>query len=74
MQMSENKKPYDIWRDSPLRFAGYCNEVGEAFAPIYPKFLLPSYILSVGYVLGDTFDKTYIAYNMEKLNETVCWH
>ena len=24
--------PYDIYRDSPLRYMGYANEVGEAFA------------------------------------------
>ena len=45
----------DIWRDTALRYAGYCNEVGEAFAPIYPRFLIPSYVVSVMYVLGNTY-------------------
>ncbi len=56
-----SEKKYDVWRDSPLRFAGYCNEVGEAFAPIFPRLLIPSYALSIGYVFGDTFDKALIA-------------
>mmetsp|Transcript_1548 Transcript_1548/g.2482 ORF Transcript_1548/g.2482 Transcript_1548/m.2482 type:complete len:171 (+) Transcript_1548:50-562(+) len=63
----------DIWRDSPLRLAGYCNEVGEAFAPLFPKFLLPSYGVSVLYVLGDTIDKTLIAYKSQKdVNKVKC--
>ena len=32
--MAEDKKPeseVDIYRDTPVRFLGYANEVGEAF-------------------------------------------
>lgn len=49
----------DIWRDSPLRYSGYANEVGEAFRPLYPKFVRPSYAVASVYVLGDTADKFY---------------
>eukprot|EP00949_MAST-11_sp_MAST-11-sp1_P003823 g3823.t1 len=51
----ENGK--DIWRDSLLRYCGYANELGESFKPVMPKLLLPSYGVSVAYVLGDTLDK-----------------
>ena len=93
-----NNIKYDIWRDSLLRYAGYANEIGEAFAPIFPKFLKPSYGISLLYVigkyiniliyiyiypcgwymlilykwycindiLGDTYDKSYSAYNDQK--------
>ncbi len=67
--MAEEKKEekkFDIWRDSPLRYAGYCNEVGEAFAPLFPRFLIPSYVASVSYVLGDTLDKTFTSYSLSK--------
>lgn len=32
----------DIWRDSPLRYAGYANEVGESFRNIAPRLVGPS--------------------------------
>ena len=31
---------YDIYRDSPLRYAGYLNECGEAFRPIVPGYIV----------------------------------
>lgn len=33
---------YDIWRDSLLRYAGYANEVGEAFRFVQPRLVIPS--------------------------------
>jgi mitochondrial fission process protein 1 len=48
----------DIWRESPLRYLGYANEVGEAFGPIFPKFVKPSYGIAFAYVGCDTIDKT----------------
>lgn len=66
MNVSEDNKETDIWRDTPLRYAGYCNEVGEAFAPLYPRLLLPTYVVSVLYVLGDTSSKSSIEYNEQK--------
>ena len=49
----------DIWRDSPLRYLGYANEVGEAFGPLYPKYIRPSYGVAFLYVGCDTADKTW---------------
>lgn len=37
------EKP-DIWRDTPIRFLGYANELGESFRPILPKFVVSSSI------------------------------
>ena len=47
----------DIWRDTPLRYLGYANEVGEAFGPLYPKFVHPSYGIAFAYVGCDAADK-----------------
>lgn len=53
---------YDIWRDSPLRYLGYANEVGESFRPVYPKYVVPSYVVAFGYVGCDTISKTRSKY------------
>jgi len=50
---------HDVFRDSPLRLAGYANEVGEAFRPLFPRWVLPSYCAAFGYVFADTADKGY---------------
>jgi fission process protein 1 len=65
METSEDTS-YDIWRDSPVRLLGYSNEVGESFRPLLPRFVLPSYILSVSYVACDAIDKTYKQYKNGK--------
>lgn len=59
-QSSEPPKPpeVDVWRDTPLRFAGYANEVGESFRYVLPRLLAPSYGVALLYVAGDTVDKT----------------
>ena len=54
----------DLFRDTPVRYLGYANELGEAFRPILPKFLVPSYVVSFGYVFADTFDKAQKARNL----------
>ena len=53
-----NGNDTDIWRNSLLRYAGYANELGESFRPIFPKFVVPSYGISFAYVFGDTYDKS----------------
>jgi fission process protein 1 len=48
----------DIYRDSPLRFLGYANEVGEAFRPLVPvEVVYFSYFAAISYILADTVDK-----------------
>ena len=34
----ETDKKVDIYRDTPLRYMGYCNEVGESFKAFLPKW------------------------------------
>ncbi|CAL1547822.1 unnamed protein product [Lymnaea stagnalis] len=53
-------REYDVYKDSLLRYAGYANEVGEAFRLIVPvKFVWLSYAVSSGYVIADAIDKGY---------------
>ncbi len=51
-------KEVDIFRDTPVRYMGYANEVGEAFRPIFPRFVVPSYGLAFLYVGADSLSKT----------------
>ena len=45
-------------RDTPLRYAGYLNEVGEAFRPLVPSYLvILSYVLAITYVFSDARSK-----------------
>lgn len=54
---------YDPLRDGPLRYCGYANECGEAFAAWLPIWGVPfSYAVAVAYVLVDTYDKGHLAY------------
>jgi len=58
MEMSEEKKKVDIYRDTPVRFLGYANEVGEAFrALVHVRWVKLSYAVASLYVLADTQDK-----------------
>lgn len=57
--VEEEDDEYDPLRDGPLRFCGYANELGEAFAAWLPFYGVPaSYGVAILYVLVDTFDKT----------------
>ncbi|CAM9315338.1 unnamed protein product [Chrysoparadoxa australica] len=51
----------DIWRDSYLRYLGYANELGESLRYRFPALVVPSYLVSGAYVLGDTRDKAIAA-------------
>lgn len=63
----------DIWRETRLRYAGYTNEVGESFRPLFPRFVRPSYAIACAYVLGDTWDKRRrcVALNVNPTRQTV---
>ncbi|XP_066589666.1 mitochondrial fission process protein 1 [Prorops nasuta] len=55
--MMDRQKEENIFRDTPVRYLGYANEVGEAFRSIVPKPVVWfSYIVASGYVLADTCD------------------
>ena len=54
---------FDPLRDGPLRYCGYANEAGEAFAAWLPIGGVPaSYAVAVLYVLVDTYDKAATAH------------
>jgi len=56
----------DLWRDTPVRYMGYANEVGEAFAAFLPGWGVPaSYGVAAVYVMLDTADKGSKAYKGE---------
>jgi mitochondrial fission process protein 1 len=61
----------DTFRDTWVRYFGYANEVGEAFGPISPKLVRPSYGVAFGYVFADTYDKVVKAQVAGKTNEHV---
>jgi Mitochondrial 18 KDa protein (MTP18) len=44
---------FNIFRHSSLRYAGYANEIGEAFRYQYPKLVKPSYAIAMTYVVAD---------------------
>ncbi|KAI6198355.1 Mitochondrial 18 kDa protein [Aphelenchoides fujianensis] len=57
----------DLYRETPIRFLGYANEVGEAFrAWIPPTAVRLTYVVAFGYVLADALDKTHGAYKAVK--------
>ena len=48
----------DIYRDTPIRYLGYANEVGEAFRNLVHKNVVRfSYLVSASYVLADATSK-----------------
>lgn len=49
----KESKERDFWRDTPVRFLGYANEIGESFHYIFPRLYKPSYALAIGYCCGD---------------------
>ncbi|KAK5638327.1 hypothetical protein RI129_012622 [Pyrocoelia pectoralis] len=66
--MSHTEK-IDIYRDTPIRYLGYANEVGEAFrSMIGSKWVMVSYGVSTTYVLADTASKTKDAYLQQNEN------
>lgn len=56
------EKEYDVFRDSPLRYLGYTNEVGESFRYQFPRFVTPSYVVSFGYCVADAASNGYRAW------------
>lgn len=64
--VEEKKNEVDVYRDTPVRYLGYANEVGEAFKSIVPKsFVWASYGIAVTYVLADTGDKAIKVYHAD---------
>lgn len=56
---------YNVFRDSPLRYMGYANEIGESFRYQFPRFVVPSYIMSFGYCAMDAATTGYRVWSEE---------
>ena len=52
----------NLFRDTPIRYLGYSNEIGESFRYQYPKYVVPSYIVAFGYCLADATSTGYHTY------------
>ena len=56
---------HDIFKDSSLRFFGYTNELGEAFRPLLPRWIVTaSYGVAMVYATSDTIHKAQAAYKV----------
>lgn len=56
----------DIFRDTPVRYMGYANEIGESFrAMISPAAVRATYGVAFGYVFLDVIDKANKTYKKE---------
>ena len=54
---------YNIFRDGPVRYLGYANEVGESFRYQFPRLVGPSYVVAFGYCLADALVSGREAYS-----------
>ncbi|XP_030747412.1 mitochondrial fission process protein 1 [Sitophilus oryzae] len=60
-------KKNDLYRDTPVRYLGYTNEVGEAFRSIIgTKWVNLTYGIATMYVLADTADKSIESYKVNQ--------
>ncbi len=68
MSTEDNVKQVDYFRDTPLRYMGYANEVGESFRSLVSvKIVHASYAVAFGYVFLDCIDKMNKTYKTEKI-------
>ncbi|XP_013379647.1 mitochondrial fission process protein 1 [Lingula anatina] len=55
-------KAVDLYRDTPVRYLGYANEVGEAFRSlVHVNLVRFSYVVASSYVIADAYNKGNIA-------------
>ena len=57
---------YNVFRDSLVRYLGYCNEVGESFRYQFPRLVVPSYVVAFGYCFCDAVTSGKNAYDSAK--------
>ncbi|CAJ0959006.1 unnamed protein product, partial [Mesorhabditis belari] len=49
----------DLYRDTPIRYLGYANEIGEAFRSMLPIIAVKAtYVIALGYATADALDKS----------------
>ncbi|XP_023015204.1 mitochondrial fission process protein 1 [Leptinotarsa decemlineata] len=65
IEIRMGEKNLDLYRQTPIRYLGYSNEVGEAFRSIIGrKWVNFSYAVASFYVLADTADKSAKSYKI----------
>lgn len=64
--VAEHLTTSNVFRDTPLRYLGYCNEVGESFRFQYPRLVVPSYIISFSYCFADAATMGWSVYHQQK--------
>ena len=47
-------REFNVFRDTPIRYLGYANELGESFRYQFPRFVAPSYVIAFGYCACDS--------------------
>ncbi|CAL7936784.1 unnamed protein product [Xylocopa violacea] len=79
------KNEVNFYRDTPIRYLGYANEVGEAFRPVISSSTVWfSYAVASGYVLADTISSGLKAhqsdvtpkatkYTLLSMTDTLLW-
>lgn len=68
---NDEKKSFNIFRDSSLRYLGYANEVGESFRYQYPRFVVPSYVIAFGYCCCDAVSSGYREFNNSNVEKDI---
>lgn len=66
------EKEIDIYRDTPVRYLGYANEVGESFRALIPRSAVwATYCVASAYVLADARHKGQEAAKMDWKDDSI---
>jgi mitochondrial fission process protein 1 len=57
---------HNIFRDTPLRYLGYANEVGESFRYQFPRGVVPSYLIAATYCGADAIRAGWLEYQQQQ--------
>jgi mitochondrial fission process protein 1 len=57
---------HNIFRDTPLRYLGYANEVGESFRSQFPRGVVPSYLIAATYCGADAIRAGWLEYQQQQ--------
>ncbi|KAK5976102.1 Mitochondrial fission process protein 1 [Trichostrongylus colubriformis] len=67
--LASELRQIDLYRDTPIRYLGYANEIGEAFRSMFPLTAVrATYVVALSYACADAFDKSNKAYKAYKNN------
>ncbi|KAK6047006.1 hypothetical protein COOONC_15489 [Cooperia oncophora] len=67
--LKSDLRQIDLYRDTPIRYLGYANEIGEAFRSMLPvNAVRATYVVALGYACADALDKSNKAYKLYRNN------